>query len=339
MTVRVLIVDDSAFFREVLRAELAGWPEVEVVGEAGDGARAIELARALRPDVVTMDVVLPLVGGLEAIRAIMAERPTAIVVLSRLVGHDARLALDAIAAGALELIEKPTAGFDASAVRRLVELLTTVAASQRIAPARPTPVAAPRLPRAPAAQIVGVVASTGGPQLLRALLAALPATYPLPIAIVQHTTAGFVAPLVSWLGDTCALPVTVAQVGQRVAGGQVVVAPDDLHLTIDRDGRVRLGDGPREAGHRPSGTALLRALARGHGAAVVGLVLSGMGKDGADGLAAVAAAGGVAIVQDPADAAIDAMPRAALAAVPTATVATAAALPGLLLAAARSPAS
>lgn len=333
MTVRLLIVDDSAFFREVLRAELAAWPEVVVVGEAGDGTQAIALARSLRPDVITMDVVLPLVGGVDAIRAIMAERPTAIVVLSRKVGHDLRLGLDAIAAGALELVEKPSAGFDLPAVRRLVELLATVAG--RPAPPPSVEAAPPRLPRAAAARVIGVVASTGGPPLLRGLLAALPRDLGVPIAIVQHTSAGFVEPLVSWLADATALTVRVAAAGHRLSAGEVLVAPDDRHLTIGADGAVRLDDGPRDGGHRPSGTALLRSLARGYGAAVVAVVLSGMGKDGADGLAAVVAAGGTAVVQDPAEAVIAAMPRAALAAAPTATVVRAAALPALLVQAAR----
>ena len=334
MRVRVLIVDDSAFFREVLRDALAPWPELEVVGEAGDGAAAIAAARALRPDVITMDVVLPLVGGLEAIRAIVAERPTAIVVLSRRVGHDARLALDAIAAGAVELVEKPLAGLDAAAARRLVELLVTV--GTRPPPVSPPAVAPPpALAVAVAARVVGVVASTGGPPLLRALLAALPRDYPAPIAIVQHTTAGFVEPLVSWLADASALPVRVAVAGARLRGGEVVVAPDDRHLTVSAGGVVELGRGPREDGHRPSGTALLRSLARGAGAGAVGAVLSGMGHDGAAGLGAVAASGGVAIVQDPADAVIGAMPRAALAAAPGATVVRASALPAVLVLAAR----
>ncbi|MEZ4402372.1 MAG: chemotaxis protein CheB [Kofleriaceae bacterium] len=337
MTVRVLVVDDSAFFREVLKAELAGAPELVVVGEAGDGARAIAMARELRPDVITMDVLLPLLGGLDAIRAIMAERPIPIVVLSRLVGHDARLALDAMAAGAVDLVEKPTSGFDAVGVRRLTDLLTTVAASRGGAAAPPsTPPA--RLALATPPRVVGVVASTGGPQLLRALVAALPGRFPIPIAIVQHTSAGFVEPLVSWLADASALAVEVAVAGRRVRGGQVVVAPDDRHLAIDRDGIVRLSDEPPVRSHRPAGDVLLRSLAAGFGPAALAVILSGMGADGAAGLAAVAAAGGVAVVQDPLDATIGAMPRAALALVPRATVTTAAGLPALVLAAARGPA-
>jgi two-component system chemotaxis response regulator CheB len=332
VTVRVLIVDDSAFFREVLRAELAAFSELEIVGEAGDGRQAIALAAALCPDVISMDVVLPLVGGLEAIRAIMASRPTPIVVLSGLVGRDARLGLDAIAAGALELVGKPLTGFDASSARRLVELLT-VAAASRPGVVAPLASAPPRLGRSSTApRFVAIAASTGGPPLLRALLAGVGPGYPATIAIVQHTSAGFVAPLASWLADACALEVAVAVDGARARAGAVLIAPDDRHLTFDPGGAVVLSAAPPEGGHRPSADALFRSLARSFGAAVVGLVLSGMGSDGARGLAAIAGAGGPAWVLAPDDAAVAAMPRAALAAVPEAQLAPAATLPGLLAA-------
>ncbi len=335
MTVRVLIVDDSDFFREVLRDVLGGYPDLEVVGEAADGAAAIELATRLRPDVITMDVLLPLIGGIEAIRTIMAQRPTSIIGLSRLVGRGERLGLDAMAAGAIEVVEKPTAGLDAAFARRLVELLRS-AARGHAAPVEAPRRAAhgwPRFRSRPA--IVGLVASTGGPQLLRRVLGALPASFPIPIAIVQHTIAGFTAPLASWLDDASPLAVALAVSGQRLGGGQVAIAPDGAHLEVDGDGVVCLRTGPLESGHRPSGTVMLRSLARGFGNRALGAVLSGMGRDGSDGLAEIDRAGGVAIVQDPDDAVIDTMPRHALAMVARASVVTTADLPGLLVAAAR----
>lgn len=334
MTVRVLIVDDSAFFREVLRAELAAFPELDIVGEAGDGARAIAAAAALAPDVITMDVLLPLVGGLDAIRAIMAARPTPIVVLSGLVGRDARLGLDAIAAGALELVGKPMAGFDAASARRLADLLVAAAAS------RPGVVTAPgratvRAARVAPPRVIAIAASTGGPPLLRALLGGVGPGFPAAIAIVQHTSAGFVVPLASWLGDGCALSVAVAGDGDRARPGAVLIAPDDQHLTIEASGAVVLSSAAPVGGHRPAADPLFRSLARGFGDGAAGIVLSGMGSDGADGLAALAARGGQAWVLAPDDAAVAAMPRAALAAVPRANVVSAAALPGLLVAMAR----
>lgn len=333
MTVRVLIVDDSDFFREVLRDVLGGYPDLEVVGEAADGAVAIELCARLRPDVVTMDVLLPLVGGIDAIRAIMAATPTAIVGLSRLVGRGERLGLDALAAGAVEVFEKPTAGLDAATARRLVDLLRSAARGSAPSAPRPPARGRPRFHVAPLC--VGLVASTGGPQVLRSVLAALPAAFPIPIAVVQHTVAGFTAPLASWLDDASPLDVAPAVAGQRLGAGQVAIAPDGTHLELDRDGVVRLRQGPLEGGHRPSGTVMLRSLARGFGARALGAVLTGMGRDGSDGLAEIDRAGGTAIVQDPTDATIDTMPRHAMAMVARASIATAAELPGILMAAAR----
>lgn len=334
MTVRVLIVDDSDFFREVLRDVLGRYPDLEVVGEAADGAAAIAQVARLRPDVVTMDVLLPLVGGIEAIRQIMAQRPTPIVGLSRLVGRGERVGLDAMAAGAVDVVEKPSGGFDAATAHRLVDLLRSAARGGH------TPVEAPR--RGPGwprfrvpPRIVGLVASTGGPQVLRAVLAALPADFPVPIAVVQHTTSGFTAALASWLDDASPLTVAPAVAGQRLVPGQVAIAPDDQHLELDGDGVVRLRGGPGESGHRPSGNVMLRSLARGFGGRALGAVLSGMGRDGCDGLAEIDRAGGITVVQEPTDAVVDTMPRHALAMVTRAAVATTAELPAILIAAAR----
>lgn len=370
MTVRVLIVDDSEFFREVLRDVLSGYTDLEVVGEAADGAAAIELVGQLRPDVVTMDVLLPLMSGIEAIQRIMAQRPTPIIGLSRLVGRGERIALDALAAGAVDVFEKPTAGLDPATTRRLVELLRSAArhptalahaaaaasstgSATAASPASGPPASAsgagaaveahrvghgwPRFRQRPL--VLGLVASTGGPQVLRRVLSALPADFPIPIAVVQHTVAGFAAPLASWLDDASPLAVAPAVGGQRLVAGQVAIAPDGLHLELDGDAVIRLRAGPLESGHRPSGTVLLRSLARGFGGRAFGAVLSGMGRDGVDGLAEIDRAGGAAVVQDPDDAVIDTMPRHALAMVARAAVCTADQLPAIFLAAARAGAA
>jgi two-component system chemotaxis response regulator CheB len=331
---RLLIADDSAFFREVLREVVAAFPDVEVVGEAADGEQAVELCCALAPDVVTMDVIMPLVGGIGAIRSIMARRPTAVVVLSRVAAGDERVALDAMAAGALEVFGKPAHGFDDATAVRLVALLRAAAAA---GPHRARPHAHPKpsLPARAAPRVAGLVASTGGPQLLREVLAALPRDFPLPIAIVQHTASGFGAALASWLDDASALPVAIAEHGRALAPGRVVLAPDDRHLEIGEGGAVRVKRGPPVAGHRPSGTVLLESLARSYGSAALGVVLTGMGSDGAHGLAAIARAGGVAVVEDPDTAEVDRMPRSALAAAGEALIAAGDELADLLVSAAR----
>jgi two-component system, chemotaxis family, protein-glutamate methylesterase/glutaminase len=316
MKLRVLIVDDSPFVRELLRVGLEPIADVEVVGEAGDGMAARRLVAELQPDVVTMDVVMPLVGGLDAIRAIMRERPTPIVVVAD-TGEDAgRMAVAAIAAGAVEVFAKPRRGFGQGEAERLARVLRA-AAAVRVSPA---PAPAARRPIADGAaagrlagvRFIAITASTGGPPALAALLGELPAGFPVPIALVQHTAAGFTAPFVAWLDSIVKLKVVVAAPGGVALPGQVTVAPDLHHLEVAAGNAVRLTTAPPIGGHRPAGDVLLASVARLHGNQAMGIVLSGMGSDGAAGLAAIHRAGGLAAIERPEGAVLDAMPRAAL---------------------------
>ena len=316
MTVRVLIVDDSPFIREVLREVLSHYPDMEVVGEAPDGKRAERLVVELRPDVVTMDVVMPMVGGMEAIRSIMLRCPTPIVVVSDAPSDMERMAMQAIGAGALDAFAKPRMGFDQAAADRLVELLRS--ASQVCVEQRAEQVRVSRLSEATIAQrmaraeLIGIVASTGGPQTLRRLMDNLSSEPTAPIAIVQHTAIGFTQSLVSWLSSSSKRDVSIARDRQRVEPGAIVVAPDDVHLEIDPGGVVRLHHGPKLGGHRPAGTLLLRSLARSFGPTAVGVVLTGMGDDGADGARDIEERGGLVFVEDPIAAILEGMPRAAI---------------------------
>jgi two-component system chemotaxis response regulator CheB len=330
VSIRVLIVDDSPFVREIICAGLARHPDIEVVGQAGDGRTAERLIGSLRPDVVTMDVVMPLVSGLDAIRNIMANQPTPIVVVSDARGGKDRLMVEAIAAGAIEVFVKPPRGFDDRAADQLANVLRS-AAKARLASRRLPRAATHRawddtLRQLASASVIGIVASTGGPAVLHQLIHALPATFKVPIAIVQHTAVGFTDALVSWLGQGAAVRVEIARAGAAIRG--VVVAPDDQHLEVRR-GTILLHRDPPVRGHRPSGTVLLQALAA-YGRAAVGIVCTGMNDDGAVGLGALEAAGGIAIVEDPQTAVIDAMPRAAIAATESPIVATASRISDLL---------
>jgi two-component system, chemotaxis family, protein-glutamate methylesterase/glutaminase len=327
MSVRVLIVDDSPFVREVLRLGLSRYADIEIIGEASDGKRAEKMVSELRPDVVTMDVVMPMVGGIDAIRRIMARHPTPIVVVSD-VGEDHKhLTLQAMEAGAIDTFAKPRAGFDDAAADELAALLRAAARVRVRQRARTAdPAAARALARPRRIDCIGVVASTGGPQTLRRMLTelapmrgrALP-----PIAIVQHTAVGFTGALTSWLARYCDVDVVMAQDGKRIEAGTIVVAPDDRHLEVLPGGLARLSAGPKLGGHRPSGTLLLRSLARAYGAGAAGVVLTGMGNDGADGARAIEDAGGLVMVESPEAAIIDGMPRAALQATQAAVVAPA----------------
>lgn len=331
MTIRVVIVDDSPFVREVLRAVLARHPDLEIVAEAGDGKTAERLIASLQPDVVTMDVMMPLMSGLDAIRNIMARRPTPIVVVSDARGGVAELMVQAVGAGAVDVFVKPPRGFDELAATQLASALRNAARARL--PARPSPPAPP--PRRPddvvrrlsAASIIGVVASTGGPAVLRQLIAALPAGFAVPIVIVQHTAVGFTHALASWLRESTRANVHVGQAGQEVRG--VVIAPDEHHMEVARTKEIVLHRSPPVRGHRPSGTILLQSLAA-HGRGAVGIVCTGMNDDGAAGLAALEAAGGIAIVEDPQTAMIDSMPRAAISATRAPVIGSAARIAELL---------
>jgi two-component system chemotaxis response regulator CheB len=310
---RVLIVDDSPLAREVLRKWLSREPDIEVVGEASDGAQAVGLATDLRPDLVTMDLLMPIMGGADASLRIMRECPCPILVVASAPGSTEPLAQEALTNGALEVFHKPSAGFDD---KSLQQLLATIRRMVQVARARALaqPVIRRSLPLRPSeVAVVGVVGSTGAPRVLRDLLAGLPANFSAPMVVVQHTERGFASALVSWLAAASKLSVKLARDGDSAAPGEVVVAGEDAHVEMTIDGRVRLHSGDAVDGFRPSGTVLLSSLAAGFGRRALGIVLSGMGSDGADGLGAIYAAGGTAVVEDPESAVVAGMPERALA--------------------------
>jgi two-component system chemotaxis response regulator CheB len=311
--IRVLIADDSPLVREVLRQGISAEPDMEVVGEAADGAQAVTLAAQLRPDLVTMDLLMPLMGGTDATLRIMRECPCPVLVVASASGSNESLVQDALAGGTIEVFQKPAEGFDEKCLRRLVGAIRRMVQVAR-ARALAQPVMRRSLPVRPSEiGVVGVVGSTGAPRVLRDLLAGLPADFPVPITVVQHTDRGFTKALVSWLSAATKLTVKPAVDGESVAPGQVVIAGDDLHLELTLGGRVRMRSGDPVDGFRPSGTVLLSSLAIGFGRRALGVVLSGMGADGADGLGAIYAAGGTAVVEDPEYAVVSGMPERALA--------------------------
>jgi two-component system chemotaxis response regulator CheB len=322
MAVKVLIVDDSPLVRGLLRDALSDEADLTVVGEAGDGLQALRMIRDLQPDVVTMDVLMPIMGGAETIRRIMSECPTPVVVFAA-AQTDQRLAWQAMEYGAAEVFAKPTAGLDATTVGNLASALRR-AAKARVGGrsvqdlygerrARPQPRVAA------ATGVLGIVGSTGAPRVLQAILSALPATFPWPIAIVQHTLRGFSDSLATWLASYTDLKVEIARPGGQVRRGLVLVAPDDAHMEIQTTGRVFLSGAPTVEGHRPSATVLLKSMASSYGPRAAALVLTGMGRDGSEGAAAVDAARGLVMVEEPATAMLPSMPAETLNRVPHAT--------------------
>jgi len=318
---RVLVVDDSPTQRAILVALLASDPELEVVGWAANGEEAVRAAARLRPDVITMDLRMPVMDGLEATRRIMHETPTPIVMVTASAsGRDRDLAFAALDAGVLAFVPKPAlaaaGGPAADDLVRTVKSMAAVKVIRRWAPERLThpPAALPAAPapahgRPPA--LVAIGASTGGPQALHEILTRLPATFPLPIVVVQHIAEGFAAGLVDWLRPLCALPIQLATPGAALDRPAVHVAPTGRHLVV-RGRALALSDEAPVSGHRPSATVLFRSVAQEHGGRAIGVLLSGMGDDGAAGLRDLKRAGGVTIAQDEASSVVFGMPAVAI---------------------------
>jgi two-component system chemotaxis response regulator CheB len=313
---RAIVVDDSALCRTLVREWLEADGELEVVGEAPDGDTAIELITKLRPDVATIDLRMPGMPGLELVAYLMAKAPLPILVLTGEAQDDPSLAFEAVRRGALDLMLKPS-GDDDEGIRQLrarVRWLATVPVVRHPGghkPSEPVPFVPPRLARASGDPVlVGIAASAGGPTALATVLGSLSADLPICLAIVQHLPKGFAPSFVSFLQGRCSLTVRLAETGMAPRAATVVLAPDDRHLELV-DGRFALTSGPAVDGHRPSGTVLLRSLAQ-LGSAAIGVVLSGIGRDGADGLRAMRDRHAITFAQDATTSVVYGMPRAAV---------------------------
>lgn len=310
--IRVLVVDDSPMVVEIVRTILEGDPGFRVIAVARNGSEAVALARTLKPDLITMDIRMPVLDGISATQAIMEEAPTPILVLAGSVNEDTSLAFRAIQAGAVDVVEKPVAPMmDAYAGLELVQrarLVASVPTIRRLRRRGPVEAVADEGVKG----LVGIVASTGGPPALAAVLGGLPADFHSPVLVVQHIAHGFLQGLVDWLGQQVPMPVRIAERGDIARPGTAYFAPEDSHLAIGPNGSLRLLKDPPVDGHRPSGTVLLSSMAETCPAVSVGVVLTGMGRDGAEGLRALREAGGHALAQDEATSLIYGMPKAAV---------------------------
>ena len=317
--VRVLVVDDSALCRDLLVSVLRRDAGIEVVGAAADGEEALALTRALRPHVITMDLRMPRVDGIQATRAIMAELPTAILVVT---GHPFQsgrdMTFEALRAGALDLVIKPALGNLAEVERvagdlaRLVRFVSKVEVKPRTD--APTPSGEPALhvaSRRPVS-VVAIASSAGGPRAVHALLQELPERFGAPIVVAQHIASGFSREFAAWLDGACALTVRQAQDGDVVRAGLVLVAPAETSLSVGRGGTCRLVPTPGGRGEHTSADVLLSSVALQYGETACGVVLSGMGDDGVEGLSRIKARGGVTLAQDAATSVVHGMARAAM---------------------------
>ncbi len=319
---RLVLIHDSATARAALRRALRDAdPAIDVVAEGSDGGEAVALVERHRPDVVLMDVVMPRLDGYAASRAIMARRPTPIVLISSVVSaREAGAALEAVRSGALWITESLPSPDDRAYASRRAALVQLLRAMSQVRLDRPTPQTAARVAATsdvrastPATwAAIGIAASTGGPQALDEILRACPKGALPPILVVQHIAKGFTEGFVAWLASSTGHRVVVADGGVRAERGSVYVAREDAHLGIRSDLVLEVRADPPIGVFRPSATYLFRSMARALGPRAAGIVLTGMGNDGAAGLLALHQAGGSTAAQDEATSVIYGMPRAAV---------------------------
>lgn len=320
---RVLLVDDSAFVRRAAERMLAPLEGVQVVGHAADGEEAVRKVRELRPDLVVMDIQMPGMDGLQALEQIMAENPTPVLLLSSLTREGAEVTLRALEAGAVDFLDKTHAGTTPMDLHTLAPVLQAkvraILGSGRPlpSPSGPHPEGPGAVPSAAAPpgtyEVVAIGTSTGGPRALSRLIPALPEGFGAGVVVAQHMPAGFTETLAERLDRNAPLEVREAQDGDRVVRGRVLIVPGGRQLTLRRDDeglRVRVWDDGEQL-YRPSVDLLFESVAKVAGSRGVGVVLTGMGNDGARGLARIRSAGGRTLVESARTAVIDGMPEAA----------------------------
>jgi len=328
--IRVLVTDDSAFMRQVVTRALEGDARFEVVGTAGSGDEAIEQCRKLKPDVVTMDFNMPGLNGAEATRQIVAERAVPVVMLSAHTQQGAKETMQALDAGAVDFVTKPSGEVSATlgeAKAELIEKLLAASGANVAAiaprsivrppaegpePARSSPMSSRRMSLAGSHRLIVVASSTGGPQALLRVVPHLRLSGRAALLLVQHMPDGFTGALAEQLSEAAGFQIREARAGDLAAPGTALLAPGGTHLLLDRAGRVQLRSDPPVHGVRPAADPTLVSAAQSFGARTIGVVLTGMGRDGAKGLAAVKASGGATLAQDKATSLVYGMPKAAV---------------------------
>ena len=322
--IRVLVVDDSSFMRQTIKKILSADPGIEVISTARDGQDGFEKATRLAPDVVTMDIEMPRLDGLGALKRIMATSPLPVIMVSSLTTEGAEATLLALELGAVDFIPKDMgrAGLDVANIGADLVAKVKAVAGRRVRSfldrghdRRPMPRRLVGKVRRGRVAVVAVGASTGGPPALQKMISPLPADFPAPMIVVQHMPPAFTGPFAQRLDGASAVTVREAGHGELLEPGKVYIAPGGKHLTLDTDGqRVRtvLSDEPADTIHRPSADVMMNSAAQIYQNRSLGVILTGMGHDGQDGMAAIKAAKGITLAQDEESCVVYGMPRAVI---------------------------
>jgi len=318
--IRVLIVDDSAIARDLIEKGLARNPDIEIVGKASDAYSARDRIVLRKPDVVTLDVEMPKMDGIEFLKRLLPQYPIPVIVVSAVTTEGSHRALEALEAGAVAVVGKPKANDREGLATMLEELSEAVIEASRAQIRSPANAHSPRATPRPRAvgpmqanRVVAIGASTGGTAALNSIIPALPLNFP-PTLVVQHMPPVFTRMFAEALGKTSQVRVREAEEGDRLEPGLVLIAPGDMHLRVAMEGgigRIRLGRGEKVSGHRPSVDVLFTSVAKAYGAKAVGVLLTGMGRDGADGLLEMRRAGSRCIAQDEESSVVFGMPKEA----------------------------
>jgi two-component system chemotaxis response regulator CheB len=317
--IRVLVVDDSAFMRHILAKHLEADPAITVVGKAQDGLDALAQIETCSPDVITLDVEMPRMDGLTALRRIMAECPTPVVMLSALTQHGTRATIQALMRGAVDFVPKPDTTANVHTVIKELTTKVKIAAgshTSRLQSAFPptSPHASKSGPRPfrRGDPLVIIGASTGGPRALQQVLSDLPADLPAAVAIVQHMPVGFTKALAQRLNQNTPLTVQEAGWDSQLARGLVLLAPGGFHLRFESHNQTKLDHGPRRNGVRPAVDVSMESAATHYGPAVIGVILTGMGTDGTAGARLIKDSGGRVITEHESTSVVHGMPRSVI---------------------------
>ncbi len=322
--IRVLLVDDSPLALVSLKRALATSGDIEVVGTARDGKEAIDLVPSLKPTVICADLHMPVMDGLQFTKEVMTRHPTPILAVSASVEEGSRNVFRLLEAGAVDVCPKPRGVTDSQSSEfshelvQKIKILSGVKVFRR-ASAVTTEAVQPRSLRVtPSAfvesnlRVVVIGASTGGPQALQTILTKLPADFKAPVVCIQHISEGFLQGLVEWLTSMCRVKILIARAGDLLLPGTVYFAPEGVHLKFDNRGRFSTSMEPAVNGHRPSVTVTMKSAAEYYGSGVVGVLLTGMGNDGAAGMLAIVEAGGLTVAQDEGSSIVFGMPKVAI---------------------------